>query len=81
MASRTRETQALAFGPSAVAEAELEDREEVLEEVGDDDAEVEVDVLDPELAGDDVEPVGSSPVPPPHPTRAKTAKPAAARVR
>ena len=36
MASRTRETQALAFGPSAVAEAELEDREEVLEEVGDD---------------------------------------------
>lgn len=78
MASRTRETQALAFGPSAVAEAELEDREEVLEEVGDDDAEVEVDVLD---AGDDVEPVGSPPVPPPHPTRAKTAKPAAARVR
>ncbi|MFX4286254.1 hypothetical protein ACQBJO_12760 [Janibacter sp. G349] len=86
IASRTCLTQALAAGPEAVAEVVRE--EELADDVFDEDegedvADVEVvelDVFAPEV--DDEEEVElPSPESAPHPARARTARPAAARVR
>lgn len=76
MASRTWATHALALGPAAV-ELEVEEGEEervVLEDDVGDEAELLVEDEEPEAVG----PSGESE---PHPTRARTARPAAARVR
>lgn len=78
MASRTWATHVLALGPAAV-ELEVEGEEEgeeerVLEDDVGDEAELFVEDEEPEAVG----PSGESE---PHPTRARTAKPAAARVR
>ncbi|KRE37539.1 hypothetical protein ASG73_07690 [Janibacter sp. Soil728] len=87
MASRTPLTHELAFGPAAVVEAEVELLDEVRgllddDAVDDDEEEAEEDadgLVDD--AGVEVEVVDPPPVSEPHPTRARTARPAAARGR
>ena len=81
MASRTCSTQALASGPSAVTVVDRDDEDEG-EDVADEDDVAEV-VSSAEV-GDDVEEELVLPAPgssEAHPTRARTARPAAARVR
>ncbi|QBF45212.1 hypothetical protein [Janibacter limosus] len=80
-------TQALAFGPVAVVLAEAELLEDVRELLDDDGAVVEdseeedVALVEDVAEEVEVEVVAPPPVSDPHPTRARTARPAAARGR